>query len=297
MVKRNCRSPRSGSGGSPRRRPTPPSPAAPDRPVGRHPNARMIRCVVIGAGVVGASVAHRLAASGVAVTVLEAGRVGGGTSGVSFAWTNANNKPPRAYHDLNVAGMRAHAALGEEFGGTPWWHGGGSVEWAHTDAGQAGLRERVERLRSWGYAAEWVTHEQLRELEPDIDLEAVGDGPIAYFPEEGWLDPVLYAHAMLEAAPGRGASRGCGARVAEVLVEGAGLEAVRVGVRPSPADGFSAAGPTPGVSGFSLAVTPSGVTLPPFLGLAAAQEIAGGRAVPALTPFRPGRFAAAGGRE
>ena len=49
----------------------------------------MIRTIVIGAGVMGASVAYRLAQAGAAVTVLEATRVGGGTSGISFAWTNA----------------------------------------------------------------------------------------------------------------------------------------------------------------------------------------------------------------
>src|SRR5438067_6416414 len=96
---------------------------------------------VIGAGVVGASVAHRLAEAGARVTVLEQGRVGGGTSGASFAWTNAHLKPPRAYHDLNVAGMRAHAALREELGALPWWHGGGSVEWFPDAAGQAAQRE------------------------------------------------------------------------------------------------------------------------------------------------------------
>src|SRR2546430_11003253 len=101
----------------------------------------MVECVVIGAGVIGASVAYRLAQAGVSVTVLEAGRVGGGTSGVSFAWTNANNKPPRAYHDLNVAGMRAHAALRDEVGETPGWHGGGSVEGAIEDGARSGLRE------------------------------------------------------------------------------------------------------------------------------------------------------------
>jgi hypothetical protein len=25
--------------------------------------------------------------------------------------------------------MKAHAALVDEFGATPWWHGGGSLEW------------------------------------------------------------------------------------------------------------------------------------------------------------------------
>lgn len=87
-----------------------------------------MRVIVIGAGVVGASVAYRLAQGGAVVSVLERDRVGAGTSGSSFAWTNSNNKTPRAYHDLNVAGMRAHAALRDEFGATPWWHGGGSIE-------------------------------------------------------------------------------------------------------------------------------------------------------------------------
>src|SRR6201982_1389331 len=72
---------------------------------------QMIKTIVIGAGVMGASVAYRLAQAGAAVTVLEAARIGGGTSGISFAWTNAHKKPPKPYHDLNVAGMKAHAAL------------------------------------------------------------------------------------------------------------------------------------------------------------------------------------------
>src|SRR5947209_13381872 len=60
----------------------------------------MIETIVIGAGAMGASVAYRLAQAGAAVTVLEATRVGGGTSGISFARTNAHKKPPKVYHDL-----------------------------------------------------------------------------------------------------------------------------------------------------------------------------------------------------
>ena len=89
----------------------------------------MTKIIVIGAGVIGASVAYRLAQAGAEITVLEATRLGGGTSGTSFAWTNAHRKPPKPYHDLNVAGMKAHAALRDEFGAIPWWHGGGSLEW------------------------------------------------------------------------------------------------------------------------------------------------------------------------
>src|SRR5580698_1468770 len=137
----------------------------------------MTRMIVIGAGVMGASVAYRLAQAGATVTVLEAGRGGGGTSGISFACTNAHRKPARPYHDLNGGGTKAHAALRDEFGATPWWHGGGSLEW-EPEADRADQRRNVEQLQSWGYAAEWIDHKQLHELEPDIDLATIDDAPI-----------------------------------------------------------------------------------------------------------------------
>lgn len=173
----------------------------------------MTHAIVIGAGVVGASVAYRLAQAGTKVTLLDAGYVGGGTSGSSFAWINANNKPPRAYHDLNVAGMRAHEALGEEFKGAPWWHRSGNVEWYLDGAKRTAQREKTERLRAWGYQVEWITASQLRDREPDVDPASVGDAPVAVYPSEGWVDPVVYAHAMAEAAGRHGATVRTGTRV------------------------------------------------------------------------------------
>jgi glycine/D-amino acid oxidase-like deaminating enzyme len=187
-----------------------------------------MRTIVIGAGVMGASVAYRLAEAGAAVTVLEASRVGGGTSGISFAWTNANKKPPKRYYDLNVAGMKAHAALADEFGAAPWRHGGGSLEW-EAEPERAAERQNVEQLQSWGYAAEWLTPRQAQELEPDIDPAVIGDAPVAFFPDEGWLDPVVYAHAMLSAARRRhGADIICGARVVDLIMAGDRVSGVRV---------------------------------------------------------------------
>jgi glycine/D-amino acid oxidase-like deaminating enzyme len=182
--------------------------------------------IVIGAGVMGASIAYRLAAAGASVTVLEAGRIGGGTSACSFAWTNSSDKEPRAYHELNVAGMKAHAALAREFGATPWWHGGGSVEW-FAPAERAAQQAKVDRLRSWGYAAEWITPQQLLELEPDIDPAQIGDAPIAYYPDEGWLDPLVYIGAMLGAARARGAEVIANARVSDAVLRGGRVTGVK----------------------------------------------------------------------
>jgi glycine/D-amino acid oxidase-like deaminating enzyme len=188
----------------------------------------MAKMIVIGAGVMGASVAYRLAQAGAEVTVLEATRVGGGTSGISFAWTNAHMKPPKPYHDLNVGGMKAHAALRDEFGATPWWHGGGSIEWG-SEADHAAQRANVAQLQSWGYAAQWIDHKQVLELEPDIDPATIGDAPVAYFPEEGWLDPVVYAHAMLSAARRHhGAKIVCEARVTDLLMTADRVTGVRI---------------------------------------------------------------------
>jgi glycine/D-amino acid oxidase-like deaminating enzyme len=370
-----------------------------------HGGTTMTDVIIIGAGVIGTSVAYRLSQAGIHVTVLEAERVGGGTSGASFAWTNSNNKVPRSYFDLNVAGMRAHAALAEEFAGIPWWHGGGRLEWTD-ESGRSIQRERVDRLRSWDYAAEWLTGKDVHEIEPDIDLTMIGDAPVAYYPEEGWLDPVVYAHAMIAAARRLGARLEIGVRVNGVDIrsgrvtgvrsadgrvfrgdyvincagcwlnevadygglhvplaptigllvftppvptqisrvvctpvcdfrpDGAGRlmihwgpadatitpdlavnpgvaegeelvrrlarvlpcigivkpEAVRIAKRPIPKDSYSAVGLVPGVEGYYVVVTHSGVTLAPFLGIAVADEIAYGRTRPELAPFRPGRF-------
>jgi len=160
--------------------------------------------IVIGAGVIGASVAYYLARAGAPVTVIDAGRIGGGTSSTSFAWVNSHSKAPRAYHDLNVAGMHAHATLREDFDSPSWWHGGGTLEW-ESGAPQT-YRKKVEQLQAWGYAAQWLDPQQVRALEPDINAAAIGDAAVAFFADEGWVDPVVYSHALLTAAAQHGAT-------------------------------------------------------------------------------------------
>src|SRR6516225_11096122 len=97
------------------------------------------RCAVIGAGVLGVCVAARLAEAGIGVTLLEQDRPGHAATRSSFAWLNANYKTPRAYHDLNHAGMRAWATLSARLGGAAWYRPVGNIEWALTESGHAQL--------------------------------------------------------------------------------------------------------------------------------------------------------------
>lgn len=186
-----------------------------------------MRVVVIGAGIVGSSVAYECAKAGATVLVLEARRIGGATSAVSFAWTNASGKRPHAYFALNVAGMRAHQELKRDFGGAPWLVQTGSIEWRTTPDALAEHIENFHRIKAWGYGVQWLDRKDLAGMEPDIDIAATGDGPIAYFSEEGWVDPLVYAGHLLRAASERWSLEvQNGAEVAVVETKGGRVTAV-----------------------------------------------------------------------
>jgi D-hydroxyproline dehydrogenase subunit beta len=162
------------------------------------------RCVVIGAGVLGVCVAARLAEAGTEVTLLERDRPGSGATRSSFAWLNANDKAPRAYHDLNHAGMRAWAGLSAELGGAAWYRPSGNLEWAASATGRALLAARVRRLTAWGYPARLIGAQQAAELEPSLRLPRPAPG-VAWFPGEGYLLTESMVGQLTEVAAGHGA--------------------------------------------------------------------------------------------
>ncbi len=141
---------------------------------------------MIGAGVLGASVAARLAAAGAQVTLLEQDQPGRATSRWSLAWLNSNDKFPRPYHDLNHAGIRAWAELAPELDGAAWYRPVGHLELAAT-AGQAEeLAARVRRLTEWDYPAQLIDPETAAALEPALRRPASA-AAAAWFPGEGYL--------------------------------------------------------------------------------------------------------------
>ena len=142
---------------------------------------------------------------------------GSGTTSTSFAWANANEKTPRNYFELNRAGLEEHFRMRDELSdGAPWLHPGGNIEWADDEASLEGLERRVERLRSWGYAAEWREASWVNEvLEPNVAFPSP-DAPVAYFPEEAWIDAPRLANTLVELARQRGAEARFGTAVQEI---------------------------------------------------------------------------------
>jgi glycine/D-amino acid oxidase-like deaminating enzyme len=73
-------------------------------------------------------------------------------------------------------------------------------------------------------------------------------------------------------------------------IANAQVEAFRIGTRARPVDGYPAVGSLPGLDGYTVVATHSGVTLSPWLGQAVADEILDGKVHEELSDFRPRRF-------
>ena len=150
---------------------------------------------VIGAGIVGASIAWRLASRGLRVTLIDRAEPGSGASSHSFAWINAGAKEPIGYHNLNRRSLemwpRFADALGEDVG-LRW---GGKISWEADAAGAEQIRARVGQLQAWGYPTRLVSADELAELEPSLEFGPVA---VAEFSEnEGQVEPQMVVHACV----------------------------------------------------------------------------------------------------
>jgi glycine/D-amino acid oxidase-like deaminating enzyme len=119
---------------------------------------------------------------------------------------------------------------------------------------------------------------------PGVHLRPDGGGRVVL--AEGAHD-----HDWVESADPWPAERSLAAAAVHLpALAGARVEATRVGVRPMPRDERPMVGAIPGLDGFYLVVSHSGVTLGPLWGRIAAAELLDGALDPRLGPYRPARF-------
>lgn len=174
----------------------------------------------------GASISYALSRHDARVRLFDKARPASGTTSASFAWVNANNKTPREYFALNRAGMEEHSRLRAGLpGGAPWlYRGGNLIRVENEDLDE--LDRRVERLRSWGYAAEWWNASRVRkELEPRVAFPTP-NAPVAFFPEESWVDAPVLTNTLVDLARRNGAEVYPGTAVESIETAGGRVEEV-----------------------------------------------------------------------
>ncbi|MGI5192614.1 NAD(P)/FAD-dependent oxidoreductase [Streptomyces sp. CA-288835] len=171
-----------------------------------------MKVIIIGAGVLGVSVARHLAVVGADVLLLDQWGAGAGTTATTFAWTNSSRKLAPDYHRLNCAGIEEHARLAEQLPGAPSYFPSGALQWADA-ANEQWLAGNVERLQSLGYPAQWVTPDEATRIAGDLRIPATITS-IAHFPSEGYVLPDLFVGALLADAERHGAKFAIGEVVA-----------------------------------------------------------------------------------
>ena len=128
--------------------------------------------VVVGAGIVGASVAYHAARAGAVVTLVDAGRPGGGVTAGSFAWIGASGVRPGPTAGLRSTATDEYRRLEVELPGLPvTWSG--SLSWGMDDGlPEAGAGQEIVD------ASTAMTLEPTLVQPPEWAVWAPGDGAV-----------------------------------------------------------------------------------------------------------------------
>lgn len=219
------------------------------------------KIAIIGGGAIGAALAYRLAQAGAAVTLVEERHPGSGTTGRSFAWINGFRKQPRDYQQLNARGIREHERLRDELDGD-WLHTDGGLFWIDdADTGAvASLHQAVRQMRDWGYRVDRATPDVVTsELEPDLTIDRARVSEVYVCPNEGWVETIRMAHALIRAARERYGACLVRGSVRRLVRSGSGVGGVALadGTQIAADVVMNAAGP----AAAAVAAT-AGITLP-----------------------------------
>jgi len=171
------------------------------------------KVVIIGAGIIGTTLAYDLAKRGARVTVLDKNEVAKGATSGSFAWITNQTKFRNAdslgevgaqhYFNLHRLSHLRWRFLQSEIHGLPIrWSGCFQSAEPGTEEARELAAELDRRLR-WGSPTYRVTAAEARGIEPGFEPGAETD--IFYTPDEGMMSPVELTSMMLDAAVAHGA--------------------------------------------------------------------------------------------
>lgn len=154
--------------------------------------------LILGAGIMGATLAHRLTTLGQRVTLLDAAQPASAASGTSFGWVNASFFLSEPHFHLRHAAMRAHTRLAAELGhpatpqGCLWYEEeGDAFDRTHT------------ALARLSYPHRLLTRADVAALEPAL---ATPPDRALLFPTESAIDTAALTHDLLAKASAQGAS-------------------------------------------------------------------------------------------
>lgn len=207
--------------------------------------------LVIGSGIIGASIAWHLAFDGARVSMIDARTPGGVATGNSWAWINASWGNPEPYFRLRARSMAEWRRLERDVPELQVaWRG--SLLW---DLEPAALEAYAVEHGSWGYDLRLVDRVEMARIEPRL---AAPPEFAAHAPGEGSVEPLAASGALLAAAMARGVAVLAPTTVRRLVLDRGRVAGVETDTVRIEADEVVVAA---GVGTAALAAT-AGVTLP-----------------------------------
>lgn len=177
--------------------------------------------VVIGAGVIGASIAYHLSLRNIGVLLLDKGDLGAGTSGACSGHIFLQSKRPGAHLKLAMIGQKRFRTLKEELDFDIEYQNHGGMIVIEKETELEGMHHLLEDQKTMGLPVSLLGKDQAREMEPALSKEIAA---ATYCPLDGQVNPLRLTLAFIKAA------RRMGAKVfARREVTGIGLRGARIG--------------------------------------------------------------------
>lgn len=159
--------------------------------------------IIIGAGILGSSLAYYLSLKGKKVIVLEKTEISSGVSSTTAALVLPSPKVPKGYNQLAWKGYERFKELNEKFDGGFELQITGSVMLCRNRNNMDSMKQTIEINEENGKNVRWLSVEEICELEPILNPEAFCGG--TYCEEGGNLNPFLLVNSFIQAAKRMGA--------------------------------------------------------------------------------------------
>jgi len=159
--------------------------------------------VIVGAGSVGLPLAHRLAARGVRVGVVdELSSPGQGQNKAAIGGIRATHSD-RAKIQIGIASLEFVRRLEEDYGEDVDWVQGGYLFPAYDQQIAENLKALLPIQKGYGLNIDWIGPEEVREIVPGIRAEGLLGG--TFSPEDGHLSSLKLGGALYRLARRAGA--------------------------------------------------------------------------------------------
>lgn len=154
--------------------------------------------VIIGAGVVGCSIAYHLTQAGLRVALIEQKHVGSGASGANFGMVQSNDVEINHSIPMVMTGYKRFDTLEEELGMSVEFRRIASLRLLSNEKQWEASKERSQILPKAGIPYEYIPPERIPEIEPSVDIRGLYGATYASY--QAQVNPFLLMWAYLRLA-------------------------------------------------------------------------------------------------